>query len=144
MAKFIYLEQKETQIEIIELQLSSAKGGLDLPNIRLYQLACQLRFINEWLIEDPRSVWVDLESSQSSCPLQNLSFVHNSKLSRTLCNSPLVRNALKAWRAIRRLEGRSDITSPLLPILNNPEFLPSTTDLGLIYGLFLVYVGWVT
>lgn len=47
-----------------------------------------------------------------------------------MCDHPLVRNTLKAWRAIQRLEDRIDTTSPLLPVLNNPEFLPSAMDPG--------------
>lgn len=129
LSLFIWSKRKP-RLKLSKLQLPGAKGGLDLPNFKLYQLACQLRFIVEWLNEDPKSVWLDLESSQSKCPLQNLLFVRNPKLSRDMCDNPLVRNTLKAWRATQRLEDRIDTTSPLLPILNNPEFLPSTMDPG--------------
>jgi len=80
---FIWSKRKP-RLKLSKLQLPGAKGGLDLPNFKLYQLACQLKFIVEWLKEDPKSVWLDLESAQSKCPLQNLLFVRDSKLKRAI------------------------------------------------------------
>lgn len=34
-----------------KLQLSGASGGFELPDVRKYQLACQLRFIAKWLLK---------------------------------------------------------------------------------------------
>ncbi|CAM4619295.1 unnamed protein product [Leuciscus chuanchicus] len=113
-----------------KLQLPSHKGGLDVPNIRLYQLACQLRFVADWLKNDPGSIWLDLEASQSLCPLQNLLFVVNPKKLKVLYDSPIVRNTLKAWAQSRKLEGRFNLSSALTPIQNNPDFPPGTDDSG--------------
>lgn len=130
LSSFIWSKRKP-RLKFSNPHLSSSIRGLDLANVKLYQLACQLRFVVEWLKEDPKSIWFDLECSQSNCSLQNVLFVHNSKSIRALCNSPSnIRNTLKAWLIIHRLEGRTDASSLLTPILNNPEFMPSFTDSG--------------
>lgn len=107
-----------------KLQLSSSKGGLDVPNIRWYQLASQLRFIAESVKEDRTSVCLDLEKSQTSGSLPGLLFCKNLKSARSLCNNnPIISNTLKAWFTPRKLEGRSNLTSLLIPIQGNPGFL---------------------
>lgn len=126
---FIWSKRKP-KLKMSKLQLPSHKGGLDVPNIRLYQLACQLRFVADWLKNDPGSIWLDLEASQSLCPLQNLLFVVNPKKLKFLYDSPIIRNTLKAWAQSRKLEGRFNLTSALTPIKNNPDFPPGTDDSG--------------
>lgn len=128
LSSFIWSKRKP-RLKLSILQLSSTKGGLDLLNIRLYQ--CQLRFIVERLSEDPKSVWLDLESSQSNCLLQNLLFGHNTKLSRALCNAPF-----RGWKA--------GSIQPLLfyrfwIIQSSCQVLQTLT-----YGMLLVFIGYMT
>lgn len=112
MSDFIWNKRKP-RLKISKLQLSSSKGGLDVPCIRCYQLASQLRFIAEWVKE--------------ILPL----FGWNLKSARSLCNNnPIISNTLKAWFATWKLEGRSNLTSLLIPIQGNPGFLPGMTDHG--------------
>ncbi|KAM4555699.1 uncharacterized protein PAE49_014677 [Odontesthes bonariensis] len=48
-----------------KLHMSVEQGGLAIPNIRLYQLAAQLRYIADWNNNDPESVWLDLETANA-------------------------------------------------------------------------------
>lgn len=54
LSSFIWNKRKP-RLKFSKLQLPGFSWGLDLPNIRKYQLACQLKFIAEWLKEDPKS-----------------------------------------------------------------------------------------
>ncbi len=56
------------------LQLPGSKGGLDLPNIRTYQLGAHLRNISNWITKDVSSVWLDIETSLSKYSLPDLLF----------------------------------------------------------------------
>uniref|UniRef100_A0AAX7TX13 Reverse transcriptase domain-containing protein n=1 Tax=Astatotilapia calliptera TaxID=8154 RepID=A0AAX7TX13_ASTCA len=63
---------KKPRLKMATLQMSSRVGGVDLPNLRLYQLAIHLTVIADWLRCDSTPIWLDIESSQSKCPLFNL------------------------------------------------------------------------
>lgn len=112
------------------LCLSSKEGGLDLPDIWRYQLSAHLCFIPDWVHKQPTSLWLDIESSISKFPLKNLLFLKTLKFLKSACSNPITVNTVKAWRTIRRIEGRSQITSILSPICDNLNFLPGTTDSG--------------
>ena len=61
-----------------KLQMAGSDGGLDVPNLRLCQLAAHLRVIADWLKGDPTSIWLDVASSQSKCSISNVLFVTHS------------------------------------------------------------------
>lgn len=46
------------------------------------------------------------------------------------CTNPIVINTLKAWKLVRSMEGRTNLTSPLMSIQGNPDFPPGLTDAG--------------
>ncbi len=113
-----------------KLQMAGSNGGLDVPNVRLYQLATHLRVIADWFKYDPAPIWLVIESSQSKCPLWNLLFVNNSGSIKDLCTNPILSSTVEAWRSICAIEGRAELTSPLTPILDGPDFLPCCQDLS--------------
>ena len=63
--------KRRARIRMSVLQLSSAMCGLDLPDIKRYQLSAHLRYISDWAKDDAFSVWLDIEKSLSNCPLKN-------------------------------------------------------------------------
>ena len=120
-----------------KLQMAGSDGGLDVPNLRLYQLAAHLRVIADWLKGDPTLIWLDIESFQSKCPILNLFFVSNLESVKDLCTNPITLSTVKAWRSIRTIEGRTNLTAPLTPILNSPDLVPGCQDRG-----FEVWCNW--
>lgn len=72
LSSFIWSKRKP-RLKMSTLQMGGCDGGLDVPNIRLYQLASHLRVIASWHHPDPASIWHGIKSSQSKCPLLNLS-----------------------------------------------------------------------
>lgn len=71
MAELFHMEQKAAKVV---LRLTGSKGGLDLPNIRTYQLGAHLRNISHWITKDVSSVWLDVETNLSKYPLQDVFF----------------------------------------------------------------------
>lgn len=129
LSAFIWSKRKPC-LKMAKLQMAGSDGGLDVPNIRLYQLASHLRVIADWHKQDPASIWLDIESSQSKLPLFILLFVNNPDGIKKFCTNPITLSTVKAWRSIRTLEGRAHLTSPLTPILNGPDFLPGCKGQG--------------
>ena len=74
------------------------------------------------------SLWLDVESSMSKYPLSNLLFIRKSASLKSSCTNPITISTVKAWHAIRKLEGRSQFTSVFTPICNNPDFPPGVKD----------------
>lgn len=114
-----------------KLQMSVEKGSLAVPHIRLYQLATQLRYIADWINDDPESVWLDLETLNAGSPLPSLLFALDlKKVKNVSVNNIIVKTTLQAWQAIRKLEGRSNTLSSLTPIQCNIDFAQACTDGG--------------
>ena len=69
--------KRKPRLKMTKLQMAGCDGGLDVPNLRFYQLASHLWVIASWHKCDPASIWHDIDSSQSKCPLLNLLFMNN-------------------------------------------------------------------
>ena len=96
VSDFIWNKRKP-RLKVAKLQFASSKGGLDLPNIRGYQLASHLRFIAEWVREDPTSDLLSLEKSQTRGSLLGLLAFKDLKSAMSHCkNNPIISNTLKA------------------------------------------------
>lgn len=128
LTSFIW-NKRRPRLKMAVLHLPSSRGGLDLPNIRLYQLSAHLRFVSDW-VRGKTSIWSDIETALSQCKLSDLLFCNDFNGIKALCTNPVTINTLKAWRIVRRLEGRSRITSTFTPIMNNPAFPPGSLDPG--------------
>ncbi len=129
LTSFIWSKRKP-RLKLSVLYLPSSMGGLDFPNIKMYQLSSHLRYIAEWVRNDSSSTWLDIESSFSQFPLRALLFVKSFQNIKEIYDNPIIVNTLKAWRSVCRLEGRSKLTSFFTPILNNPDFTPGILDDG--------------
>lgn len=122
---------KKPRMSLARLMKPQERGGLSVPDVRLYQLASQLRYISDWIQNDSDSVWLDLESSQVNRPLRGLLFTSDQKKSKTFIGDNMIINAtIKAWRNIRKLEGLEGQLSSLSPVWGNIDFSPGATDRG--------------
>ena len=120
--------KKKACIKLATLCLPSLEGGLDLPDIRKYQLSAHLHFITDWIHKDPTSLWLDIEGSMSKLPLVTLLFIRKPKYLMNVCQNPITVCTVKAWHIVRKLEGRSKFTSMFTPICDNSDFLPLTLE----------------
>lgn len=123
--------KKKPRLKMAKLQMSVEKGGLAVPNVRLYQLAAQLRYVADWINGDSESVWLDLETLNAGSPLPSLLFALDlKKIKSVSVNNIIVKTTLQAWQAIRKLEGRANTLSSLAPLHCNIDFAPASTDGG--------------
>ncbi len=106
LSSFIW-SKRRSRLKMSVLQLPGSKRGLDLPNIRTYQLGVHLRNISNLITKDVCSVWLDIETSLSKYSLPDLLFFKSFKIIKESCVNPVT---LRAWRLVRRLEGRSKFT----------------------------------
>uniref|UniRef100_A0A3Q1BZS2 Uncharacterized protein n=1 Tax=Amphiprion ocellaris TaxID=80972 RepID=A0A3Q1BZS2_AMPOC len=60
LSSFLW-RNKRARLKLQKLQLRVGDGGLSLPNIKYYQLACLGRYLWEWFRNDPRSTWLSIE-----------------------------------------------------------------------------------
>ena len=110
------------------LQLPSAMGGLDLLDIKRYQLSAHVRYVADWIKNNASSILLDIEKSLSNCPLKNLLLIDKLKCLKKNCSNPVTINTIRALRITQHMEGRSGLTSVFTPITGNPDFLPGTLD----------------
>ena len=138
LSSFIW-NKRRPRLQMAALHLPSSMGGLDLPNIKIDQLCAHLRFVNDW-VKGKTSIWLDIETALSQCKLSHLFFSNHFKEIKTFCTNTVTINTLKAWRLVRHLEGRSNMTSIFTPIINNPAFPPGSSDPGFQqWSLYLIF-----
>ena len=120
--------KKKPRLKMAMLCLFSTEGGVDLPDIGKFQLSVHLHTIADWMCSKSTSLWLDVESSMSKYPLSSLLFNRKSASLKSVCTNPITISTVKAWHAIRKLEGRSQFTSVFTPICDNPDFPPGVMD----------------
>ncbi len=120
--------KRKPHLKVATLCLSYTEEGVDLPDIRKFQFSVYLRTIADWMGCKSTSLWLDIESSMSKYPLSNLLFIRKSVSLKSACTNPITISTVKAWHAIRKLEGRSQFTSVFTPICDNPDFPPGMMD----------------
>lgn len=98
ISSFIWNRMKP-RLKMAKLHMSVEQGGLAVPNIRLYQLVAQLRYIAEWINNDPDSVWLDLESVNAGNGLSSLLFALDSRKTKNVGdNNILITTSLQAGK----------------------------------------------
>lgn len=128
MSSFIWAGRKP-RLKMSTLCLPSSKGGLDIPDIRKYQLSAHVRVAADW-VQNPLSLWLDIEGSMSKIPLKNLLFLKKHKNLKLSCSNPLSILTVRAWQIVQKYENRLHLTSLFTPLCNNPLFPPGMIDCG--------------
>ncbi len=125
--------KKRPRLRYNFLTLPSRCGGLAAPDIKLYQLSAQLRFILEWHLNDPNSTWISAEAiTLGPVPLWNLLYLSPKNQLILIKDTFILKNMIKIWRLARKIAGLDAHLSLLTPLHNNPDFPPGMKD-GLIH-----------
>lgn len=128
ISKFIW-QNKRPRVRLKVLMSSKQKGGLGLPNLKLYYWAAQLRAMVAWIARGEMG-WVSIE--QSSLPgiaLDTLPFLSQQSQKKIKVKNMYTKYTLKVWNTIQRhLKGKASL-SRAMPIVGNIEFLPSLVDI---------------
>ncbi len=122
---------KNHRINQLHLSKPRSVGGLAFPDFRCYYWAADLRIISIILNnKSGRLDWLRLE--QDECTPYNLGAVI---LSPTSCkkqmyrSSPVISSVIRIWKQIRTHFGVEKLPL-LIPIADNPSFIPSILDKG--------------
>lgn len=96
-------QNKRPRIKLKRLLCSKGNGGLDLPNLKNYYLAAQLRSMVAWISQDKNTIWVGME--QTDCPevhLDTIPFMNQATWRINKSSNQWVRTTLKIWSMIRK------------------------------------------
>ncbi|XP_029448491.1 uncharacterized protein LOC115086107 [Rhinatrema bivittatum] len=103
-----------------------------MPDLRLYNVACQLRFVGKWLTDNYRYCEKGLVSRMTAhwSPLCLL-HLQPSQLHTLDFPKRLLNPCICAWRWLRKHQGLASTTSLLMPLLGNLDFLPGRESSGI-------------
>lgn len=114
---------KSTRIKLQKLYLDKHEGGLGPPNIRVYNIACMLRYALDWIMGG--SCFTNREIEHSPYSDWSLSAILNSDFYRPLPGMrqhALFRDTMVAWWTIHRKQGVVPTLTRHTPIQRNPNF----------------------
>lgn len=95
-------------------------GGLAAPCFSTYLLTAQTRFLFEWFINDPDSIWIGCEAATlHGIPLSNLLYMSPAKIRGLIRGNIILRNMVNVMRRIRKREGYGSRFSLLTPLHDN-------------------------
>ena len=130
ISKFVWNIRK-ARIRYRTLLCPKEKGGLNLPNLKNYYLAAQLRAIIMWITKDADALWVGME--QNSCkniPIESLPFLSEVILKRLKVGNVWIRGKMKVWSMVCKKLKLSNSICRATRISTNSDFLPSMMDAG--------------
>lgn len=128
ISKFIW-QNKTPRVRLKIVMSGKERGGLGLPNLRLYYWAAQIRAIVAWIIRDPEILWVSIEeSSLPGVSLSVLPFLSSQSPKKIQITNLWIRHTVKVWNQIHKQTKGSITLSRAIYIHRNIEFLPSLCD----------------
>ena len=105
------------------------KGALNLPNLKNYYWAAQLRAIIMWITKD--ALWMGMEqNSYKNIPIDLLPFLSEVTLKRLKVGNVLIKGTMKVYSMVRRKLKLSNSICRATRISTKPDFLPSMMDAG--------------
>lgn len=124
ISKFLW-RNKRPRIAFTKLYLPRREGGISLPNVRIYNLACLLRISLDWVAQTSRYSNFYLETAMVY-PYSLVALLHCKwkSIPPPLQHNLLLRDTAIAWREIRKSLKLSPFISRHLPIQGNPCFPP--------------------
>lgn len=138
ISKFIW-QGKRPRIKYKTLQRLKEDGGLNLPNLKYYFWAAQLKPLISWMQNDVHTRWLNIEQTMCSEALQALPFVDTSikRLARW------TKTTLDIWRKVRVAFKLPTSLSVLSSIGHIKSFTPINLDMGFLkwadHGLVYIH-----
>ena len=108
----------------VRLTTPKLKGGVGLPDIYKYHLACGLTRIVDWTIHSGQKDWLQLEQLFSPLRLPQLPWIAQQNVPADCTEHPLIRPSLLAFREACNKHRLSDLYGPMTPLRMNPDFTP--------------------
>lgn len=130
VSTFIW-QGKRPRIRHKTLFYPKKQGGLNLPNLKIYYWAAQLRGVVEWVLQDEETNWLKLE--EQSCPLvpmETIPFLEQKKWRKLQIKNEWMNCTKRVWSLVRKKIGAPLTTSRAVKIAKDVDFLPCRLDVG--------------
>lgn len=128
LSKFIW-QSKPPRLKFKRLLCSKADGGLNLPDLRKYYWAAQIRSIAAWLSRDTDALWVDMEQGEChNAPLDSTPLLSQNHWGKGKTDNIWIKNTLKIWSTVRTKLHLPMTISRAVRIASNMDFVPASLD----------------
>lgn len=129
LSQFIW-NNKKARLQLRLLYLPYERGGLQLPNLKLYYWAAQLRLAMYYFSVALPPAWVTIEQmSTPGLPLKLYLYSSIKKLIKQTKN-PFLQNTISVWYSAHQHIGDTPALSQFSPIWGNNYFIPGRSDGG--------------
>lgn len=128
ISKFLW-QNKRARINYKILLCPKERGGLNLPNLKKYYWAAQLKALIMWITKETDALLVGME--QRSCQhilLESLPFLTDMTWKKLKIGNDWIKVRMKMWSSVRKELKLSSSISRATKIARNPEFLPSMME----------------
>lgn len=99
ISRFMWAEKK-IRVKISTLQAPTSKGALNLPHLKIYYLASQLRSVWSWLeIGNTHPAWVTIEQQLvKPMPLSSIPFIGSLRNLHKITKSQIICHTFECWQ----------------------------------------------
>ena len=134
ISRFLWAEKK-IRVKISTLQAPTSKGGLNLPNFKVYYLAAQLRTVWAWLQRgNSNPAWLTIEQQLvKPMTLRSIPFVGSLKNLHRITKSQIVCHTFECWQESHKMLGLRPVLFKHTPLWNNP-LVPDNIRHGAGFG----------
>lgn len=96
-------QKKRPRVRLKSLQLPKDKGGLGLPNLKIYYWAAQINAIVAWLGNDREAIWTKIEQdSVKGVSLSVLPFMDIKSVNKIKIKNEWIKHTLKVWTTVKK------------------------------------------
>uniref|UniRef100_A0AAR2JXT8 Reverse transcriptase domain-containing protein n=1 Tax=Pygocentrus nattereri TaxID=42514 RepID=A0AAR2JXT8_PYGNA len=126
--KFIW-NNKRPRLRLSLLYLPYDRGGLRLPNLKLYYWAAQLWAATCYFSTTDTPAWIHIEN-KTKLPI--ISYLYSDETKQLLkdTKNPFLKNTLSVWHQSHIALSEAPTISYLSPIWGNNRFKPGRADMG--------------
>ncbi len=129
--QFIW-NNKKARLQLRLLYLPYERGGLQLPNLKMYYWSAQLRIAMHYFSMAPPPAWVTIEQmSTSVLPLKLYLYSTSVKKLIKQLKNPFLRNTISVWYSAHQHIGDTPALSQFSLIWGNNHFILGRADGGL-------------
>ncbi|CAI5697250.1 unnamed protein product [Oreochromis niloticus] len=121
---------RRSRLRISLLYLPYERGGLQLPNLKWYFWAAQIKAAMFYFVNEQIPVWVSMESTEIKIPPNLYLYSADKKTLNKQTKNPFLKNTIMIWFETHNYLGEMTQLSRFTPIFGNNNFLPGRADAG--------------
>ncbi|OCT86388.1 hypothetical protein XELAEV_18020070mg [Xenopus laevis] len=126
ITKFLW-NHKRHRVGQKVLMAPKTMGGLSLPNLYSYYLATQVKQVAGWFSEFPLTTWAEIKRNYLLKGSPACTLWTRCKQAAHIFPLESMKKTATCWSKVTSHLGFQPHLSPLIPLLNNQDFLPGMT-----------------